>query len=90
MSLPARRVRFDAPGNRGLPRIAAEVDVDVAAPRLVPQEAGEIAAVLSDRDAVAVPLPADLGVDVGSAQDLLTEPATSAGEDDLVRLPPPK
>ena len=61
--LPAGSLRVDAARDRGVTRVAAEVDVDVSAPRLVPQEAGEVASVLPDRDAVAVPLPADLGVD---------------------------
>src|SRR5262245_10863781 len=43
-------------------RIAAEVHVEVPGPRLVPEEPDEVAPVPVDDGAVAVPLPADVGV----------------------------
>src|SRR5215510_14823528 len=43
-------------------RIAAEGHVDVPGPRLMPEEPAEVAPVLVDDRAVAIPLPADVGV----------------------------
>src|SRR4051812_12124743 len=55
--------RRRAPGHRGAAGVAAEVDMDVAAPEVaVLEEADEIAAVLADRMDVGV-LAADLRVE---------------------------